>query len=646
MMRTALLATTICVAAGAALLPARAAAQAAIVMQPPASPEIAHYAIDPAHDPAPAPAQLTALLRHKVKYLFVLFQENRSFDSYYGSFPGVDGLFSQPPEQTPGYTQPIRNVDGSTGTIQPFRIGTAEHAADTDDVDHGFARMVAKMNITNGVGAMDRFAVVEEMKYTPAGANPPLKAKQYGELTMAYSDCDTIPFMWNFANRFAIYDHIFQTTIGPSTPNAIAMIAGQTGETQWVRHPETASNLPANASVGGEPIFNDNDPFWGSPQDKTSGTPVNPNDYPSYHTALNQTYATVMLTLPGRSLYDMTKQDRNPMGDLVDVRDDIQEITSIHHAAMPWLWYEEGYDREPNDATSAGAGGSHLGYIAHHNGPQYFGYVANNPAMAKDMKGLGDFFADMKAHRLPARGGVFYVRGGYRDITGLKPAFQDPGVQKNFQGDDDHPGYSDSELSDAMVARSVNAIAASPYWQDSAIIITYDESEGDYDHVPPHIIDNNPAGQPMRRGPRIPLILISPFARAHVVAHETGDHNSVIKLINTLFDLPALADLPDEKSARETGMTKFGQKDLGPEDDFVADVGNLSSAFDPQRLEGRAAPLPASYAETPAKELASLPHYGGQGCKAIGMTPVDIARGIHNPIPADFNPRPSTDPSP
>jgi phospholipase C len=115
------------------------------------------------------------------------------------------------------------------------------------------------------------------------------------------------------------------------------------------------------------------------------------------------------------------------------------------------------------------------------------------------------------------------------------------------------PPYSDSQISEAVIAEKVNAIANSNYWGESAIVITYDESEGDNDHVPPRILSYDPSGLPLRRGPRIPLIVISPFARAHAVAHEEGDHNSVIRLVNSVFGLPRLATLPDEAAARLAG---------------------------------------------------------------------------------------------
>src|SRR5208283_5874321 len=95
-------------------------------------------------------AREIALLRQHVKYVFVIFQENRSFDSYFGTFPGANGLFSQTPSATPGFTQPTENVDGSMGVISPFRVDPNLYSADMDDVDHAHINMAEKMDVVNG----------------------------------------------------------------------------------------------------------------------------------------------------------------------------------------------------------------------------------------------------------------------------------------------------------------------------------------------------------------------------------------------------------------------------------------------------------------------------------------------------------------
>jgi phospholipase C len=607
---------------------------------------VSRFKVSAGREPKLTTRQQIALLRSKVKYVFVLYQENRSFDSYFGTFPGADGLFSKPANQTLGFNQTLINTDGTKTTIHPFRIGPAQYASDTDDIDHAHPHIVAKMDIVGGKPRMDRFAVTEELKYSPTG-NPSLKAKQFGELAMAYEDGDTVPFLWRYANRFVLFDHIFQQMTGPSTPGNLAIIGAQTGATQWMLHPELG--YPDNGSdKPGVPILNDNAPFWGSPLDKTPAAnrlPVNPGDFPGYGVQRNLTYATLPLTLAGKALGKVTKSDTDPKGDLDDVADDVVGITQSGKAAVPWGWYEEGYDKEPTDgADPVDANGTHASYITHHNGPQYFGYIANNKKMTSNLHGLKDFFHALKGHALPPQG-VFYVKGGYRNILGLRPADPDPKAQANFQGDDDHPGYSDSQISEAQIAETINQIAASPYWKNCAIIVTWDDSEGDYDHLAPTIQSVGPDGSPTSDGPRVPLILISPYAKVSAIAHEQGDHASVVKFVDTLFNLTPLADLPDEKKARLIGERR-GLKNQGPFDDLTPHVTNLLSAFDPARLTGRSPILPASYAEIPERLVHTLPQKIGYGWRQVGVVPTDYQQGIVNPIPADFNPRPKTVPTP
>jgi len=722
MKRSALKACTAWVAAASLLAPSFAMAQSASVTAQPQTAAsgfgaVSQYFRDPAQDAPMSQAQLINLLRHRVKYVFVLFQENRSFDHYFGTFPGANGLFTDASATptvrspaAPSNTQVLFNTDGSRGTISPFRIGTAQNAADLDDIDHGHARMVAKMNAPGNTGtpAMNRFALNEQLKYlsgaptltntqpTPATApaTVTLKSKQFGQLAMAYVDCDTIPFMWNYANRFTLFDNIFQTTVGPSTPNAIAMIAGQSGETQWVKHPgDTSAATFGSVAV---PIVNDPIPglpvtpatpslgvagtsplqYSGVPSQPTNvaatantgaavGVPQRKNEFGgATNVAPNLTFASLPLTLAGRTLGAVTSTDTNPAADLADVQQDIPAIVAKNTPNYAWGWYQNGYNAEPNLPAANGINTvPHASYIGHHNGPQYFGYVTNNPAMNSHQHGLGDFFTDVGAQSLPSSGGVFYVRGGYDNIQGLAPntanatgfgtvsATADAAyVSSNFLGDDDHPAYSDSQISESLLAREVNAIASSPYWGQSAIVITYDESEGDYDHVPPRVLSWDPAGLILSRGPRIPMLVISPFARVHAVSHEEGDHNSVIGLINNLFGLNPLADLPDELSARVSGQApQFAtagvtQANLGPHDGVATPTpgsGNLLSAFDPARLMGSAPPLPASYAMIDPATVAALPHLGGAGCSALGIRPVDAQLGITTTVPADFFARPS-----
>ncbi len=628
-----------------------------VTIAPPSSKEVSSKAISIEKEVSLTQAQKLALLQKNIKYVFVLFQENRSFDFYFGSYPGAHGLYSQPPAQTPGFYQPLVNTDGSVTTIQPFSIpltisttarGTAGPAgtnvplypADTDSVNHSHVAYEEKIDLNGGTTLNDRYAVTEEGVVLTNGVPnhvPTLAQKQMGELVMSHVDCNTAPVLWNYADRGVLFDDFHQTVLSASSPNAIAMIAGQSGETQWVKHPEQSTKAFGSISGNGVPVVSDGDPFWGSQLDiYGSGQPANP---PSGNPQVNLTFATLPLSFMGSGIDATVSQDRQPQTDLTDIEKDIREIAGEGVQPTHWGWYQQGYDHEANDKTSTA---SHADYIAHHNAPQYFGYVSNNPAVTPHLHGLTDFFTDIADKNLSPTGGVYYLRGGYNNIEGLNPVDPNPKLKTVFNGNDDHPGYSDVQISGALLAQEINAIASSPYWSQSAIIITYDETDGLYDHAPEIIRNYDPYGDPLDQGPRIPTIVLSPYGEVHGISHEAAEHSSIIKFIDLLYGLKPLADLPDEKQAKAAGLQTYGQAYLGPADAGVSGVGNLFTAFDNNRLSGIATPLPASYVQLPTSFYAKLPQLENNGCQVLNIEPTD--HGMPNPVPADFNPRPSSDP--
>ena len=623
---------------------------AMVSIAPKSSDAVQNYVVTTVQESRLSDAQKLALIQKNIKYVFVLFQENRSFDFYFGTYPGADGLFSKPASQTPGFVQPLVNTDGSVGTISPFRIPLTVtdkngatvpiYPADTDSVNHSHSAYETKIDLKNGVTQNDGYAITEEGVTLNNGVPskvPTLAQKQMGELVMGHVDCNTAPILWNFADRFTLFDDFHQTVLSASTPNAIAMVAGQSGETQWVKHPEQSTKAFGSIGGNGVPVVSDGDPFWGSQLDVFgSGQPSNP---PSSNPEVNLTFASLPLSFMGSAIGTTVQSDTQPQTDLTDVEKDIAEIQGEGVKPTNWGWYQQGYDHEFNDT---GATASHSDYIAHHNAPQYFGYVSNNPAVTPHLHGLSDFGIDVYNKRLPAGGGVFYVRGGYNNIQGLPPVDPNPKLATVFNGNDDHPGYSDVQISEALLADEVNLIASSPYWSQSAIIITYDETDGIYDHAPSTIRSYDPYGEPLDQGPRIPTIIISPYGVVHSISHEKSEHSSIIKFINLLYGLEPLANLPDEAAARRQGKKLYGQDELGPADAKVAGVGNLFSAFDNNRLLGNVPPLPPTYAEIPESLVNTLPQGGNNGCQLLNIEPTD--HGMPNPVPADFNPRPSSTP--
>lgn len=528
--------------------------------------------------------QLIANLRAHVHHVFIVYQENRSFDSYFGSFPGTDNLAT-----AEARAHGFRQWDAiGRQWIVPFLL----KAADTSDADHSRAALLAKTDH----GRMDNFVGYEEQNLVDVKQTSPQFAQQVGMLTMSHEDCTTIPFLWMYAHRFALYDHIFQAMYGPSTPGNIDLIAGQTGQTQAARHPdETFKSIYGT----GDPVVNDENPHFG---------PYAHRDQALGGHQLDQTYATLMLSMSGRDAAKV-KVDTD------DIKDDIGELTKLNQKAVGWGWYQEGFGN--------GEGNDHPAYIPHHNSPQYFGYIRQNESMWSGEHDLTEFFSVIARQQLPEKS-VLFVKGGRMNPFGWKPA--NPAA-KDILGDDDHPAYSDSQLSESLVAKVVNAVARSPYWKDSVIVVLWDDSEGFYDHVPPPRFEMCPDKQPCGDGPRVPLLLISPYAKSGGIVSDPGDHVSFAKFLDVLYDLPPLASLPDEKPYLPQGPRDANSR-----------LTDLLGGFDAARLAGRKAPIAASQAEIPDAIVNQFPP--AMTCKDTGVTPVAIPDGSLVPPKGFVNPLP------
>lgn len=505
--------------------------------------------------PSPAPEDLIGAVRAHVRHVFVIYQENHSFDNYFGTYPGAENLAS-PLAQSHGFRQldPIGRKP-----VTPFKI------TDPDTASPGQGREIV-LGKMNG-GKMDAFVATQERvsqaKYDPA------KARNVGLLTMAHYDCDTIPFLWEYAQRFSLFDHIFSGIAGPSTPNALALISGQA-----------------------DGVTTDADPAYGPYSEKEKQYQV------------PQRYATLMLALAGG---DATKATQETQG----VAQDLGATAASGRAAIPWGWYQEGYV-SPTLALP--------GYETHHNPVQYFGYLRQNDVFWRNVHSAQALLPELRDGTLPDRG-IFYIKGGSHNGFGWKPANQDPSVQNNFLGDDDHagPNDSDAQISESFVATYVNAIARSKYWNDSVIIITWDDPGGFYDHVPPPQFANCGDGHPCGDGPRVPLLVISPYARSGAVVSDAGDEISVLRLSERIFDLPTLASLPDERARSITSR------------DADASMTDLLGALDPARLNGSQPPILSSYAEIPDEVVNTFP--ASMNCRTLGLAPERLPNAPSTPPP-------------
>ena len=187
---------------------------------------------------------------------------------------------------------------------------------------------------------------------------------------------------------------------------------------------------------------------------------------------------------------------------------------------------------------------------------QYATSIMTDPAQRRNLHGYDDFTASVAAGSLPA-------------VSIVKP------------GDDDgHPAYSTLSLFEGFTADVVRRVMAQPrLWADTAILVTFDEGGGYYDsgYIQPLSFFGD--------GPRVPMLVISPYARAGAVDHTYADHVSVLKFIEHNWRLDPLSErsldnLPDPQS--------------GDDDPYVPRnspaIGDLTTLFD---FDHRRDPAPA-----------------------------------------------------
>ena len=140
------------------------------------------------------------------------------------------------------------------------------------------------------------------------------------------------------------------------------------------------------------------------------------------------------------------------------------------------------------------------------------------PARARGVRPTHELFAALRTGALPP-------------VSFLDPA-----------DEDEHPP-ADVQRGEGWARRLYLALTDSPAWRDTVLFMTYDEGGGFFDHVPPPPACAPSPDRPEydRRGTRVPLLVVSPWARRHAVSHAVHDHASVLRFIELVFDLPALS---------------------------------------------------------------------------------------------------------
>ncbi|WP_438295646.1 phospholipase C [Streptomyces sp. HUAS TT7] len=469
-----------------------------------------------------------------VKHLVVLFQENVSFDHYFGAYPvaaNTDGTKFTADKHTPKDIDTLRNAGLLTknpNQYLPKRL-TPEQAM-TCDQNHGYG---PEQYAANG-GKADLY-----VQNTDSGK---CSGNLFGEpgLVMDYYDGNTVTAMWNYAQHYSLGDNSFSTTYGPSTPGALNLVSAQThgvistDPTSGTEHPKQTAKPDPYAVV--------------SPDAKGVGTLVNDPD-PAYDdcSGKDHTSKNALAAMQGRNIGDLLNQ---------------QKVT--------WGWFQGGFrpstawDGKQGDyakcsgTTHANVGGAAaIDYSPHHSPFQYYKSTANphhlppkntaeigHNGQANHNYDLADFDAALTSGNLPA---VSFLKA---------PEYQDG-----------HAAYSDPIDEQHYLVEQINKIQQSPEWKDTAVVVAYDDSDGWYDHAyakPQNGSKNtkpgsdgkapdSPAcqagpaaagGYSDRCGPgtRQPLLVISPYSKVNSVDHTRTEQASITRFIEDNWHTGRIGD--------------------------------------------------------------------------------------------------------
>ena len=370
------------------------------------------------------------MARRKITHVVYLIKENRTFDNYFGTFPGADGA-------TTGTT-----CDGTTVPL------TRAHDR-TPGPDHSFQAGILAIDR----GRMDCF--------------DKLYGGEHLQSYVRYTR-PQIPAYWAYAKHFLLADRFFTSAYGPTGIEHVDTVAAQTG--RFVDHERATP--PGQFGTNGIPRE-----FCRDPTEKAwSFRRLSPEE----------THAVGRLEDLGKSAAVFSPRFvymRRACMNIKILPDELQA------AGVSWKYYlgQNDYVETPN-------------WIRHWTfGPE-----------RKNVSTPSGFFRDVASGNLPA-------------VSWLIP---DTPVS-------DHPPDSVC-AGENWTVQVLNALQRSPEWKHTAVVLTWDDFGGFYDHVPPPHVDA------YGMGPRAPMILISPWAKSGVVTHETLEFSSVLKMIETIWNLPPL----------------------------------------------------------------------------------------------------------
>ena len=576
-----------------------------------------------------------------IKHVVVIFQENVSFDHYFGTYPNaanssgqlfsgkhrarVNGLYDTPGAGGKGTLLTNNpNTDASGNQVNPRRLDPSNiNDVLTCDQDHNYNDEQKAFD----AGKMDKFITTVG---NSSGKSPTGQTCQ-GSDVMNYYDGNTVTGMWNYAKNYSMSDNFFATTFGPSAPGAVNLVSGNTGNVGIQINGASTDGDTVSDGRGGSSLISDAQPYYDdcSTRDAVSLTGTNIGDelntaglsWGWFQGGFRPTTSFAQAT--GGTQPTSTFTPDQFKGKFATPPASDQGLCNAVH---------------PVGAAIGGTGGTTPGptnygnkddYIAHHEPFQYYAATANPhhlppaslAAIGTDTQSFdgGKPQFDTANHQydisdfnalLGAISHGFLSPDHLPAVSFLKA----PGYQ------DGHAAYSDPYDEQQFVTTEINALEQTPDWSSTAVIITYDDSDGYYDHAfsgvhnpsntsavasPPGPqdflngtglcgpADGNPlAGQAGRcgYGPRLPFLVISPWAQRNDVDHTLTDFSSVDKFIEDNWTLPRIPGSFDAAAGSIDSMFRFGHQAHNGKLFLDPTTGQPSSAAGGGRL-GRAARL-------------------------------------------------------
>lgn len=440
-----------------------------------------------------------------IKHIIIISLENRCFDNLYGLFPGANGLSEstvvQVDEDGIPYPSlpPVTTGDNAIPDPRfplnlpnkPFNIGKYasinERVASPSNLYYGLV-----LSVNNG--ANDSYIAYNGLFPSPDPSRYNTFGGGGGSITFGYYLTSSLP-LYRTVSEYTLCDNCFQTMLTGTGPNRIYGICGQ------VVHWDPSVNLPESLVSIASPV-----PFQRTP---TSTVTKDGNIDPAgvYINNLNSANQIFSYNFSPNNLPSLNVPT---IGDQLDSK------------GIAWTWYSGGWkneftnpDPEMNFPITTVLPFSYFTNFA--PSPHDYSYAKTRT------KDASEFLNDLNAGRLPPV--VWY---------------QPTGAEGN---PDEHPGIAgEGSVIDAEhnAFAIVEAIKNSRYWEECVIFIAYDEGGGSFDHaIPIGGFGNAPDGY--GPGPRVPLIVISPFAKKNFVDHTYYDNDlSVMRFIERRFDLPPL----------------------------------------------------------------------------------------------------------